>query len=280
MSPPPDASRPEAPRSDASDEARGARGARERHVARLRGLHRGADVSGSVEVAIEERGLRLAIAGGPTLPVLWAALDGVQHAGGTLTLYLMGDDVLELDEVADAAALARAVGERACRLGELTMAMRGLGSARANPGSDHQRFYGPLLAARRALERARGPEAQWAAVDAEQLRDALAATLAAFAAERHPKAPADRRALEAELLDYAEGLLGALDALAAARDAARRAPADARFAHWRAWAAALRVVFAEHDRAWIAALPALCDPRGQQGRFWRRLLGWRRRADR
>ena len=245
--------------------------------ARLHGLHRGRDVSGEVELVVEEHGLRLAIAGGPVLPVVWGALDGVQHAGTTLTLFLVGDDVLELEDVADGAALARTITERTCRLGEMTLALRGLGSARANPGSDHQRFYGPLLAARRALEGARTPDAQLAAVDAEQLRHALRATLAAFAADRFAKVPADRRALEAELLDYADGLFAALERLAAARDTARTAPADARFAWWREWASALRVVFAEHDRAWIAALPALCDPRGQQGRFWRRLLGLGRR---
>src|SRR5690349_4047502 len=95
--------------------------------ARLRGLHRGADVSGEVEVEVDERGLRLALAGGPALPVPWAALDGVEHAGTSVSLYLMGDEVLELESVGDdgsakdAAALARLVTERACHLGELTL---------------------------------------------------------------------------------------------------------------------------------------------------------------
>lgn len=245
---------------------------------RLHGLHRGADVSGEVELAVEERGIRLALAGGPALPVSWDVLDGVAHGGRTLTLYLMGDDVLELDDVDDAESLARTVAERACRLGEMTLGLRALGSVRANPGSEHQRFYGPLLAARRALEGARTPEAQWRAVDPEALADALRATLAAFATERFPAAPADRRALEAELEDYAEGLFASLERLGAARDAARAAPPDTRFAWWRHWAAELRVVFAEHDRAWMAALPALCDSRGQQGRLWRRILRFGRGA--
>lgn len=241
--------------------------------ARLHGLHRGADVSGEVEVVVEERGLRLALAGGPSLPVLWAALDGVSVAGPAVTLFLIGDEVLELENVDDAAALARLVAERACRLGELTMALRGLGSARARPGSDHQRFYGPLLAARRALEGARGPEAQLDAVNAESLAASLRASIGSFAADRYPDDAADRRALEAELLDYADGLLRALARLAAARDAARRSPTDERFARWRDWVTELRAVFAEHDRTWIAALPALCDPRvPQRGGFWRRLL--------
>src|SRR4051812_28532197 len=65
--------------------------------ARLRGLHRGADVSGEVEIVVEERGLRLALAGGPVVPVPWAALDGVEQDGAALSLYLMGDEVLELE---------------------------------------------------------------------------------------------------------------------------------------------------------------------------------------
>jgi hypothetical protein len=244
--------------------------------ARLHGLHRGADVSGEIEVLVEDRGLRLALPGGPALPVPWAALDGVAHTGSTLTLFLAGDDVLELDDVDDAGGgrvLARIVAQRACRLGELTLALRGLGSARARPGSDHQRFYGPLLEARRALESSHGPEEQLDAVRAEKLASSLRASLASFASDRYPDDAADRRALEAELLDYAVGLLDALERLASARDAARQSPADERFARWRDWVTELRAVFAEHDRTWIAALPALCDPRAPKGGFWRRLLG-------
>src|SRR5215218_1538137 len=83
--------------------------------ARLHGLHRGADVTGDVEIVVEERGLRLALAGGPVVPVLWAALDGVEYVGSSLSLYLMGDEVLELEaDGGTAAALARLVTERAC----------------------------------------------------------------------------------------------------------------------------------------------------------------------
>jgi hypothetical protein len=108
-------------------------------------------------------------------------------------------------------------------------------------------------------------------VDAAKVARELEEALGALAAAHADAAP-DRRALEAELLELAEPLLDAVRALGDAGDAVRAAPADRRLVAWRAWAAALADAFARADRCWIAALPALADARGSQGRFWRRVL--------
>ncbi|MBI3790618.1 MAG: hypothetical protein HY275_07045 [Gemmatimonadetes bacterium] len=51
-----------------------------------------------------------------------------------------------------------------------------------------------------------------------------------------------------------------------------------RLLHWRSWVAALRAVFSAADGAWEAMLPALAEPRGTAGSFWRRVLGRGKRA--
>lgn len=217
-----------------------------------------------------------------------AAIDGARvdavssEAGGAgggdaraqLTVFLGGGDVLEATgSPAAVRALGRRLEDAACALTEQTLPLRGLGSHRANPGSDHDRFYGPLLAARRAAEHAGTAADRVDAFDAPAIARALDRTLGAFAAERFPSEAPDRRALEAELRELAAPVHTALERLAGAAAATRAAPDDARFLRWRAWALVVRDVFAAADDAWLASLPTLCDSRGRGGRFWRRLLG-------
>src|SRR5262249_5856491 len=123
-----------------------------------------------------------------------------------------------------------------------------------------------------------------AAFDAPRLSADLRAALAALAAERWPESAPDRRALEAELHELADDALAALDALGEAAHtlhAAGEGAADGdvdpvrdrvRHAAWRVWTAALGRAFAAADRCWLAALPALADSRGGEGRLWRRVL--------
>ncbi len=160
---------------------------------------------------------------------------------------------------------------------EVTRALRAFGARRGRPGSDHDRFFAPLLdPLRRARDHvARGTGRPWdaaALVDAAAVeRDARAALDALAAAHGGPQ-PADRRALAAELEELAAPLFAALAALGE-RAAALAAAGDAeRPGAWRAWAAALAAAFAAADGVWEAALPALADPRGGAGRFWRRVL--------
>ena len=253
-------------------------------------IDRGAELGGAGTLSLDEGGVAVALVGsdsGYYFPFL--ALDGVRvepaPGGGDrvlLTLFLGRGDVAEVTGPLSLRAMARAAESAACALAEQTLALRALGSHRAGsarPGgpasSDHDRFFAPFLAARRAAEVAGCAVDRVDAFDAGALRRSLDATLAAFAAERFPDSPPDRRALEAELGEAAEPLEAAIDRLGAAAAAVRASADDARFARWRDWAAVVRDLFAAADAVWLAALPALGG--GRAGRvsapLWRRVLG-------
>jgi hypothetical protein len=158
---------------------------------------------------------------------------------------------------------------------EVTRALRAFGSRRGLPGSDHDRFFAPLVEALRAARETHATGAAWRtvnAVDVPRVEAAVRAALAVLAAERAAGSPPDARALEAELEELCEPLFAALGALAERADLVRASDDAARPAAWRAWAAGMASAFAAADRAWIAALPALADARGGRGRLWRRVL--------
>ena len=266
------------------DEPR-ARSAAVTFVAPLRvwGILRGRELGFDGALTLGDAALTIApIAGddGPTAPIAvrYTVLEGARagRAGGA-ALYLPGADVVELvAEGAAAAQLAMALAEltrRACARPELTRNLRGFGPQRARPGSDHDRFFGPLLDARRTAESIARPVDQLRAFDAPALRASAEAALAGFAAARFPESAPDRRALDAELGEIAAPLWASLDALERAAALVRSSADDDRFVRWRDWAGAVRDVYAAADRAWVAALPALADSRGRTGRLWRRVLG-------
>ncbi len=160
---------------------------------------------------------------------------------------------------------------------ELTRALRTFASHRGAPGSDHDRYFAPLVGALRVARdalAAGGPEPWRAAerVDAAAVADAVRATCAALAGERAGGSAPARRALEAELVELAGPLLAALDDVAARARALAAADAVERPACWGEWSRALGAAFAAADASWEASLPALADPRGGMGRLWRSLL--------
>ena len=76
-------------------------------------------------------------------------------------------------------------------------------------------------------------------------------TLQTFAAERHPRAAPERRALAAKLDDACGELFDALIVLGQAQSAVRAATdEDARAVLWTAWVRALTRVYAAADRGW------------------------------
>src|SRR5262245_53136376 len=97
-------------------------------------------------------------------------------------------------------------------LPELTLSLRSFGSRRGQPdsdaahGQDQERFFAPLLDARRRAAEAHSTEEVLAAFDARRLAAALDAAVRAFAGERSAARPAAQRALEAELLEIVEPL--------------------------------------------------------------------------
>src|SRR6185312_4733062 len=97
-------------------------------------------------------------------------LEGARYAVGTLELFLARGDVIALGGAPALAALASDLDRRAMAVPEVTRSLRGLGSTRASPGAEHDRYFGPLLAARRDAESASSPDRARASFDAVPLR--------------------------------------------------------------------------------------------------------------
>lgn len=198
-------------------------------------------------------------------------VDGVVWETPTLTLHV-SHDAVELSGHPALQPLGTQIVASALALPEFTRTMRSLGSRRAHVGTDHDRFFAGLLAARRAAEGFVEPESRLAAFDARRLSQGLTTLLSELAAERYPESPPDRRALEAELLEHAERVYTALDALGTAADDVRTSASATRLARWRSWTWAAKRLFEEADRCWLAVLPALTNApaRAPKRRFWRR----------
>ncbi|AHG90091.1 hypothetical protein J421_2554 [Gemmatirosa kalamazoonensis] len=221
-----------------------------------------------------ERRVVLARTTGRDVEVRYARIVGVAVTRGAdgllVVLHLVNGGALRLTaagapESFDAEA-ARLVAD-VFSLPELMRGMRAYGAGRALPGSDHDRFFAPLVEPLRALrashERALGAGATAApwrvaeSVGATRAAAEIRAALGALAASRYPASAPDRRALEAELLDETEPLFAALDELTAAAQRLGVASERDRVAAWRAWCSALGATFVAADRCWAAVLPAL-----------------------
>lgn len=245
----------------------------------VQGVRGGQRLHGAVAVHLLDDALLLEGSFG-VVTIEHDCLEGIDvPAPGAVRLHCAGGDAVTL-VVAPAPASAApgdaplrdALELAATRLPELARSLRTLGSRRGLPGSDHDRFFRPFLLARQRLEGGRSLEERLQGADATVLRAEVERALQRFAEERHPESAPDRRALHAELEDLAEPLLDALERLDARADAVRSADDVVRIAHWRRWAAALADVFLRADAWWAGALPALADPRGRDGRLWRRIL--------
>jgi hypothetical protein len=205
-----------------------------------------------------DEGIVLETPGG-ALHVSYNALWGVEWRAGRLTIHAT-DVVITMHGVP---ALDRAFAylhERACELPELTTGLRSLGSRRGGSMVLQERFFAPLLQARRRLEEQRDIAWRLAAFDAGDLRSRLESTLETFARERHPDHAPARRALEARLLDEAAPLLRALSQLEDAARDLREVEDAAQFAAWREWTRLARLVFEQADRSWQLSLPLLGTP--------------------
>jgi len=222
----------------------------------LSGLLRGHDLAGDAQVTLDDEAVRLERSGG-SVRLPFDRLDGARYAVGTLELFVSRGDVVALGGSAALASVAADLDRRAMAVPELTRSLRGLGSTRGSPGADHDRYFGPLLTARREAEAAPGPDRARAAFDAPALRAAMMQRLHELAAERHPSDPPERRALDAELSEMAEPLVAAFGALEGAQDALASSDDGVRFARWRTWAAALRAVFETADEVWLSLVRVL-----------------------
>jgi hypothetical protein len=238
-------------------------------------LWRGAEIAGPGTFELLANSARVCVpSAGLDIVMPFSALDGGRVSIGQLTLYPSNGDVVELSGAAELGESGRHLRARACTLPELTLALRGLGSPRGHPGPDHDRYFGPLLAARRAAQRASDPSGRLAAMRGSALEVELERVLHTFAEERFPASPPHRRALEAELDDLATPVRTSLRRLDDAARAVATASDDTAFVWWRAWAAECRALFAHADACWLAAIPALAVAPPPPRRFWR--WPWRR----
>lgn len=149
------------------------------------------------------------------------------------------------------------------------LSLRSIGSRRSQPTAlpemvaEQERYFAPLLDARRAAAKAVTRAQVIAAFEGRRLTALIDANVRAFATERFgTRAPA-RRAFEAELFEIVEPLRDEIQSL---REIAER-PASTegspeQTAHWSHWLEQLRVVFRVADGSWptIAAALASAPP--------------------
>jgi hypothetical protein len=217
---------------------------------RVIGIVRGRELDAMATAALAGHSLVLSWDNAAAWKLDLDGLDGVMPRPNQLTLYLSSGDVLELTENELLRQLGANLLDRACTVPELTRGLRSLGSLRGTPGPAHDRWFAPLLAARRAVAGISDAERQVALVDAAHIAQHLRRVMSEIAKEMAPTHAAMQRAIEASLHEESEALFAALERLALAADVLRTSALDTRLVDWRRWMGALREVFIAADEAW------------------------------
>jgi len=188
-----------------------------------------------------------------------SSIDAVRPAGDEIDV-LLRDGTRVTFIASTTGPLCDEILVRCRAVPELTSALRAFGSRRGHrsvrktAAQDQQRFFAPLLDARRQAVAAKSPSAAMAAFDAGGLTTAFDTALRELAAQRYGDNAPARRALEAELVDLAEPLHDALERLKAS---AAKASSSEDLKVWRAWTRQLSATFEAADRVWISMDAAL-----------------------
>jgi hypothetical protein len=237
------------------------------------GSLRGVSFSGDAVLELTAEEAALVGADGRREPLPLGTLGGVRWDAGALTLGFAAGTVVLRGEGRLAAA-ARDILARACAPGELTLALRTLGSHRRGADDLQRRYFEPLLAARKKLAKASDPRSQTSALDARALRASYEDFAHSLAERSGGLAPADRRALEAQLDEAIEPLLAVLRTLETSASALRTSSGEGNVAAWREWSGEATRVFAAADRCWPAVARLLAGWRpGPKPSLWRRMTG-------
>jgi hypothetical protein len=189
-----------------------------------------------------------------------AAIDVVATEAGELVVSVRDGRQVAIVS-GEVARLHADIIARCFALPELTRTLRTFGSRRGQRGrrptaaAEQQRFFAPLVDARRSASKSASPSETIAAFESAALARALEDALRRLAIERFGQNGPARRALEAELVDSSEPLQAALRALSERANEARERAEEIRA--WRAWALSLRDVFEAADRVWVALDVAL-----------------------
>lgn len=204
-------------------------------------------------------------------------LHGAVSEHGELRLHRDDGKVVTLSGSPHFDGLRNRIEAAVCVFPAQTLSLRGFGSERSAPGSDHDRWFEALLTARRVAEESRTVETQRRAFDAERMTRHAHATREAWAADRFERAP-DRRALVAELEEVSTGYVAALRRMDELAAQLRHAPDAEQFERWRDWTGTVHQVFRAADDTWTAMVPVLADSRGAKGAMWRKLIRGERRS--
>jgi hypothetical protein len=226
---------------------------------RLVGIVRGRDIDGSATLSMEDHALVIALVGAHPWRLDLDALDGVVHRASHVTLYLHGGDVLDITGDETLRPLALKIIDDACAMPELTRGLRAFGSLRGAPGPAHDRWFAPLLEARRSVAGVSDVQRQVALVDARRIAEAMATVIARLAAEKAPKLMPMQRAIEAALAEESLPAFKALERVALCGDAVQGSAEDTRIADWRQWVVALREAFTAADECWPRCAAVLGD---------------------
>ena len=133
---------------------------------RVVGVVRGREIDASASVTLDQDTLVLAWQDATPWRLSLSGIEGIAGGGSSLTVYLVRNDVLELSGDDQLRALGRQLLDRACAMPELTRGLKSLGSSRGTPVAAHDRWFAPLLAARRAVEGVSDPARQVMLLDA------------------------------------------------------------------------------------------------------------------
>lgn len=213
---------------------------------------------GPGRVRLTSEALELAATGG-TWQASYAELRGGGWRTGSLIVHGdLGRAVVESREGLELVWVQ--LLERACPLPELVRDHRLLGSRRGGSVAAQTRFLGPLLDARKRIEKEPDLESRIAALDAKQLRDRVNAVMLAIARDSFPASHPDRRALEAELEESMAVFFRELDSVDAAAAHFRNSPEAIRFSAWRDWIERVVHAYALADSAWASASRFLPGP--------------------
>ena len=218
--------------------------------ARVVGIVRGREIDTSASVTIEQDTLVLAWQDATPWRLSMSGIDGIAGGPSALTIYLAGNDVLELRGDDQLRPLGLQLLDHACAMPELTRGLKSLGSSRGTPMAAHDRWFAPLLAARRSVEGVSDPTRQVMLLDAATLTKEIERAISEIAASKSPGDAAEQRAVEAALEEEAEPVFAAIAMMGRAADAWRGGAVDTRIADWRQWVDTVRRVFAAADDAW------------------------------
>ena len=242
-------------------------------AARLIGPSDNGSQDHDVQVELEGTCLRITPNSNPAAAATLALTDilGASLRDDTLGLTLADGRSFSLTGSPHLDGLRNRLEASVCIFPAQTLSLRGFGSERSAPGSDHNRWFDALLTARRLAEESRTVETQRRAFDSTRLARHALLTREAWATERFEDA-ADRRALEAELEEIHSPYASALRQLEHAALRLRQAADERQYETWRRWTGSVQRAFRAADDVWTLSLPALADSRGAKGSFWRKVL--------